>query len=385
MARAVVWVLTLVAWLAGTSAMAQPVEGTPIWRYPFAPGEKEYDLLRAVEPLADGGILAVAEVDEADDEDNLAALFRIGADGHAVATEPFHFLPRLGARIHPLTDGGAIVTDDGRKIEWVSQTGTITRETGVWKPPLSLAGDAIAVMPDGGLVVGGTQTNFGAALVRQPAVVVRLAADGSMVWRWLDPTPGWDFEACEVAALSDGGVIAYVTFALRHWPSGTGKVGSDPEGRQWLVRLTADGEEVGRLPLPHGWNVIALVPKPDGRILTVSEPTTFLDPAIDFHSFNVTEYDGLKEISRATYRFRELWPDGEGGRLDVRPAGNSVIVAVSPLLPHQSRLVRVDAAGHAEVLTPRPLKGDFPRLTADGNHIITIDGPAVMRFPLPQP
>jgi len=401
MARAVVWVLMLVAWLAGTSAMAQPVEGTPIWRYPFAPGQNEYDLLYLAEPLLDGRILALGETAE-----DQAVLFRIGNDGKVDATTPFHCLPSERSRVLPQADGSVIFADDWSKIFRISSTFGIVQAPDLAERPLLLKGGAIAVSRDGGLVVGGA--DVGLDNRSHAAVVVKFDFSGVVSWRWRDPNPDWDFETRQIALLRDGRMIVYVTSGYEHgWP-GSLQPWRDPQGRHWLVQLSEEGEELARIGLRREWNAVALAPRSDGHVIAVYRHED------NIGIITVVEYDGLAEVARASYDLTLLWPElpdmphvrtddptewhlarllPNFGKFHVQARGDDVLISLSfpgaqvyPGAVRQSRqswLARVDAHGMSEVLTPRPIRGFRPRLDEDGNHIVAIDGPAVVRFHAP--
>lgn len=195
------------------------------WWVPVGDSQRPRRL--SVDDLAlspDGTLLALVS-DERD------SVFRIGEDGDAQPLPHTHLT--YTGRLAGLPDGGAVITDDDRRIYRMSPQGSLTAVAGTRRTgfagdggPASMARlnypDAIAALPDGGFVFADVN-NSRIRKVDAGGTITTIAGGGRR-FRWDDGTPA---TAVHLLAIDAVDVL----------PSGDVLIAQ--QGR--LVRLATDG------------------------------------------------------------------------------------------------------------------------------------------------
>jgi hypothetical protein len=181
--------------------------------------QSERGSINGLEPASDGGYWATTTTDDNSLAPNFQSLIKVGPDGVAEFGKVVEVDGGLGEGVAVLTDGSVVVAG-GRSGECLvsrfSESASLlwSRLVG---PAESFGCEAVTGTADGGVVVGG-----GLGRVDPEAMLVKLTADGTLVW---SRNYGFAGFVQDVLEGTDGALIAQSPFP------GSNVIRTDAEGR----------------------------------------------------------------------------------------------------------------------------------------------------------
>ena len=212
--------------------MRLTLDGTVVWERAW--GGSGYEQAWAVTPAEDGGFLVFGETDSFGAGDRDFFLLKIADDGseawvrtygRAHREWPYGMLPLAGGDL--LIYGFTTAGDGGRQQDAVRTTAS---GEVVWE---YIAGDAREEF-----VLDAIETSEGDLVlclcIDEDGGLVKLDAEGNVLWSKRFELPGWQFPSC--IAPADGGEFLLAGFSMSETPR--------RQADTWLVRCSAEGEVV---------------------------------------------------------------------------------------------------------------------------------------------
>lgn len=165
-------------------------------------------------------------------------------------------------------------------------------------------------------------------------VVVRLSSEGKEIWRWQDPSEKFAFPN-DIVVLADGTILVLVEGDASR---GIGRGwNSCPSDLEYLLALSPDGHEIGRVDLPPDVSPLPLVLSEDGTEVLATD-------------------NGPDGNLSAILHIRV-----EGNRIQIEPV--NVVGKVSDVDNHTALVSRLDNGGYRLIIFP----GDIVTLDRDKN------------------